>query len=375
MTYLKTTSIAMALSAVLGATSAFAGDMPPTFSELDADANGQVTFSEFAKHKEKEGKTLTNAQRQFNVISGGNQSFTAEQYESSFAVKGEVDARETDPVVVMPTESNAVEGEADSGVVVDEFDETPSNEPQVQDVEPQVQGEQSMPDDDMEADAMESEDEAMEMQNDAMEAETDVMEMEEDAMEVETMDSDTLRGSDPVDTDARLDTDTDIQTETEVETEMGLEENEIALDPEIPTAIETTESDPQVKTGAEGGTIFETDPALESPIPENPTLDNEVMSDTETTIDSPQVEDSELNIDPTVDVITGENNTSYETEFSVPEAPETPTLDETDPVVESERESDVEVEENLTLEEQEMDLDVRSDVEQNLETDTDPETE
>ena len=329
MTYLKTTSIAMALAAILGAGSALAGDTPPTFSDLDTDANGQVSFSEFAKYKEKEGKTLTNAQRQFNVISGGSESFSAEQYEKSFAVKGEVDARETDSVVVMPSESTAVKGAVDSGVIVDEFDETPDADPQVQDEQP--------------------------MSDDAMDTES-------------TMETDS------VDTDVMLDTETDVQTETVIETDLGLEENEIALDPDVPSAFETTtDSDVGVETGVEGDAILQTDPALESPTLENPALENEVMSDTETTIDSPQVEGSELNIDPTVDAVTGETDTSYETEFSVPEAPETPSLEETDPVVESEMESDVELQENMTLEEDsDVDLDIKSDVETDLETESDP---
>ncbi|WP_416879292.1 hypothetical protein [Litorimonas sp.] len=353
MTYLKTTSIAMALAAILGAGSAFAGDTPPTFSDLDTDANGQVSFSEFAKYKEKEGKTLTNAQRQFNVISGGSESFSAEQYEKSFAVKGEVDARETDSVVVMPSDSTAVKGAVDSGVIVDEFDETPDADPQAQDA--QIQDEQSMSDD-------------------AMETETESMEMDEEPVEAETMDTESTMETDPVDADATLDTETDVQTETDVETDIGLEENEIALDPDVPSAFETTtDSDVQVETGVEGDAILQTDPALESPTLENPALENEVMSDTETTIDSPQVEGSDLNIDPTVDAVTGENDTSYETEFSVPEAPETPTLDETDPVVESEMESDVELQENMTLEEDsDVDLDIKSDVETDLESESDP---
>ena len=152
MTYLKSTSIAMALTAILGASSAFAGDTPPSFSELDADANGQVSLSEFAKHNEKKGKTLTNAQRQFNVISAGNESFTADQYESSFAVKGEVDARDTDPVVVMPSEPTSVKGAVDSGAVVDEFDETPEAEAQVQDKQTMSDDVVQVEDEDIEAD-------------------------------------------------------------------------------------------------------------------------------------------------------------------------------------------------------------------------------
>ena len=45
MTYLKSTSIALALSAVLGASAAYAGGDKPSFIELDANADGQVSMT------------------------------------------------------------------------------------------------------------------------------------------------------------------------------------------------------------------------------------------------------------------------------------------------------------------------------------------
>ena len=377
MTYLKTTSISMALAAVLGATSAFAGETPPTFVELDANANGQVSFSEFATQMKANGEALTSAQRQFNVISGGAQSFTAEQYENSFTVKGDIKAGETDSLVVMPSESTAVKGAVEANETLD--------------ATPQVKSDKAMDNEAMDDEAMEEDSMESETSVD-MDTSTSTEIMEDDSMKSNTMESDSMREPSMEEpamvepTMEKMDSETmedDVmESDPMQETETMKDSVTVKMDSEMNSATDMAidpmlESESKMDTEAETNMSLDTDTTLDTdtPLDIETSLDEKVMSDTETTIDSPQVEDSELNIDPTEEAVQPESDTSYDTEFSLPDVPEKPVLDDAESNTEiearNETDSDITVEENQGLEEPEIDLDIKSDVETDLEANPD----
>lgn len=87
MTYLKSTSIALALSAVLGASAAYAGGDKPTFTELDANADGQVSMTEFTEAPGMEDHTTSEITSKFYDISEGADDFSEDQYTSALAEK------------------------------------------------------------------------------------------------------------------------------------------------------------------------------------------------------------------------------------------------------------------------------------------------
>ncbi|WP_416878685.1 hypothetical protein [Litorimonas sp.] len=89
MTYLKTTSIALALSAVLGASAAYAGDKAPTFADLDANADGQVNITEFTAAPGMDAYTTSEITAKFNAISEGTDTFNEAQYEITLDSSGE----------------------------------------------------------------------------------------------------------------------------------------------------------------------------------------------------------------------------------------------------------------------------------------------
>ena len=89
MTYLKTTSIALALSTVLGASAAYAGDKAPTFTDLDANADGQVNITEFTAAPGMDAYTTSEITAKFNAISEGTDTFNEAQYEVTLDSSGE----------------------------------------------------------------------------------------------------------------------------------------------------------------------------------------------------------------------------------------------------------------------------------------------
>jgi hypothetical protein len=124
MTYLKTTTLTLT-AAFFALGTAHAYDAPSSFTEIDTDANGQVNFTEYAYDAQLRGQSLTIAMRQFNVISGGEQTFNQEQYTASFAIQGEIEARNTEKTVLMPIESTAVLGEVATGIVIEDTQQDP----------------------------------------------------------------------------------------------------------------------------------------------------------------------------------------------------------------------------------------------------------
>ena len=79
MTYMKTTSIALALSALLGASAAYAGDAP-TFAEIDANADGQVNITEFTAAPGMDAFTTSEITSKFYDISDGAETFGESEY-------------------------------------------------------------------------------------------------------------------------------------------------------------------------------------------------------------------------------------------------------------------------------------------------------
>ncbi|RKQ69606.1 clathrin light subunit [Litorimonas taeanensis] len=124
MTNFKKTTTSFLTAALLGSAMsmgiAHAQDAPSPFASLDVDANGQVNFSEYAKDAEMRGQSIEAAMRQFNVISGGEQTFNQSQYAASFAVQGEINTQQGGNTVIMPVEPSAVMGEVATGIVVEE---------------------------------------------------------------------------------------------------------------------------------------------------------------------------------------------------------------------------------------------------------------
>jgi len=122
MTYLKTLITAATATSILAGTSAIANDAPASFKQLDQDKNSIINFSEYAIDAQKHEQDLTTALRQFNVISNGEQTFTQEQYASSFALQGGITARDSDKTVIMPAESEKVLGAIATGVILEDLD-------------------------------------------------------------------------------------------------------------------------------------------------------------------------------------------------------------------------------------------------------------
>eukprot|EP00919_Chromeraceae_sp_WS-2016_P080482 GHVR01190319.1.p2 GENE.GHVR01190319.1~~GHVR01190319.1.p2 ORF type:complete len:176 (-),score=29.92 GHVR01190319.1:1061-1588(-) len=82
MTYLKTTSMALVLTAVLGTSAAYAGeDNLPSFIALDANADGQVDITEFTAAPGMDAYSTSEITAKFNGISDGADTFSEAQYE------------------------------------------------------------------------------------------------------------------------------------------------------------------------------------------------------------------------------------------------------------------------------------------------------
>lgn len=120
MTYMKTSMIALTAIGLFSASFATANDAPASFETLDQDSNGVVNFSEFVIESERRDQNMTTALRQFNVISGGDQTFTQDQYAAAFALQGNIEAKDTDKTVIMPVESEKVLGAVATAIVIDE---------------------------------------------------------------------------------------------------------------------------------------------------------------------------------------------------------------------------------------------------------------
>lgn len=130
MTYLKTTSIAIALSAVLGASAAYAGDQAPAFTDLDANADGQVNITEFTEAPGMDAHTTADITAKFYAISDGADTFEEGQYkatlESSEVSTTLIPENKSDVMGAVETNEDYDAGvEADTDVELDSDISTP----------------------------------------------------------------------------------------------------------------------------------------------------------------------------------------------------------------------------------------------------------
>tara|TARA_R110002020_G_scaffold19320_3_gene66990 strand:- start:488 stop:1030 length:543 start_codon:yes stop_codon:yes gene_type:complete len=145
MTYLKTTSIALALSAVVGASAAYAGDKAPTFTDLDANADGQVNITEFTAAPGMDAYTTSEITAKFNAISEGTDTFNEAQYEITLDSAGDstvlTPENPSDVMGAVETEddyNSEVEIETDSDMELDSEIATPDESYSTDIVEPDV---------------------------------------------------------------------------------------------------------------------------------------------------------------------------------------------------------------------------------------------